>query len=74
MRTRATLPEPWRELGFTTDNLVPATPEQFAELESRLSELIHEWDAACRADAEQRPELRRFPVRLVARLFPSEPA
>jgi DNA-binding transcriptional ArsR family regulator len=74
MRTRTSLPEPWCHLGNTYDNLVSATPEQFAALEARLDELVTDWDRACRADALKRPDAERRPVRFLARIFPSDPA
>ncbi len=74
MRDRDSLPEPWRGLGFAADNLVPATPEQFDALTAGMGELITRWDAACRADAKERPDAQRRPVRVVTRAFPSDPA
>lgn len=74
MRARTGLPEPWCHLGNTYDNLVSSTPEQFAELEARLDALVTDWDRACRADAQKRPDAERRPVRFLARIFPSDPA
>lgn len=74
MASRSALPEPWRRLGCSTDLLVAATPEQYADLESRLNALLVEWEAECRQDAGLRPQAPRFPVRAVVRLFPSDSA
>lgn len=74
MRNRASLPEPWRRVGFAADNLVPATAEQFDELAVGMGELITRWDASCRADASERPDAERMPVRVITRAFPSDPA
>jgi DNA-binding transcriptional ArsR family regulator len=74
MRTRASLPEPWSELGTTTENLVRATREQFEDFERRLGALAAAWYEECLADAEDRPDVGRYPVRFIARLFPSDPA
>lgn len=74
MRTRGDLPDPWRTLGQATDNLVAATPQQFAQLAADVRALITEWDEACRADADAHPDTPRRPVRFIARIFPSDPA
>lgn len=74
MRTRAELPDPWRTLCVATDDLVAATPEQFAQLAAGIRAVITEWDTAYRADAESHPDVPRRPVRFIARIFPSDPA
>lgn len=74
MRDRDRFPQPWKGLGYTADNLVPATPQQFNELIAGLGDLITQWDAACRADARERPDVERMPVRAVLRAFPSDPS
>lgn len=73
MRTRAELPEPWRKLGYAGDNFGLATAEQVEQLISRIESVVREWDEACRADAKARPDIERRPVRVIARIFPSEP-
>ncbi|WP_157683184.1 ArsR/SmtB family transcription factor [Microlunatus soli] len=73
MRDRSTYPEPWNELGLSADNLVRATPEQFAELQAELDRVLHAWDQRCRDDARSRPDVERMPVRTIVRAFPSDP-
>jgi hypothetical protein len=62
-----------RRAAVATDTFVPATLDQMRELSQRLTDMIVEWSAACRADALQRPHLDRVPVRASARVFPSRP-
>lgn len=73
MRDRSTYPEPWNELGLSADNLVRATPEQFADLQAELDRVVHDWDQRCRDDARARPDVERMPVRTIVRAFPSDP-
>ena len=59
---RAGTPEEWRRAASSTDTFVPATAEQAADLGRRLTALVTEWSAACRQDAEVRPDVVRRPV------------
>lgn len=62
-----------RHAAVTTDTLVAATVEQMGELSRRLTDLVVEWSAECRADAQVHTEVERLPVRVSARVFPSGP-
>ncbi|HEY9291643.1 MAG TPA: winged helix-turn-helix domain-containing protein [Microlunatus sp.] len=73
MRDRSDYPEPWDGLGVSSDSLSRATPEQFDELQQRLAEVVSEWQERCWADADERPEVERMPVRTILRAFPSDP-
>lgn len=68
-----TAPPEVRHAAVATDSLVAATVDQMAELSRRLTALVVEWGEECRADAEVRPDVRRLPVRVSARVFPSGP-
>src|SRR5579875_1262995 len=72
MRTRDELPPHWRD-GLATDTFLPATAEQMQDLKERISDLVMAWAGEVRADAEVHPESDRRPVRLISRVFPSEP-
>jgi len=72
MRTRDSLPAPWRE-GLASDNFVPATAAQLEDLKERVNALTTEWTREVRADAEVHPDAERRAVRFIARVFPSEP-
>jgi predicted ArsR family transcriptional regulator len=69
----AAAPAEVRHAAVATDSLVAATVEQMAELSRRLTDLVVEWGEECRADAEVRPDVRRLPVRVSARVFPCGP-
>ena len=73
MRDRSGYPAPWNELGFAHDSLDRATPEQFADLQQELGELLSRWQQRCRTDAEDHPDSERMPVRMIFRAFPSDP-
>ncbi|GGB27623.1 transcriptional regulator [Flexivirga endophytica] len=72
MRTRDELPAQWQE-SLATDSFVPATVDQLKDLMQRLDALTEEWSREVRADAGLHPDAERRPVRLIARVFPSEP-
>jgi DNA-binding transcriptional ArsR family regulator len=63
----------WRTAAHSSDTYVSATEEQVRDLAGRLGDLVRAWSAECTADAEQRPDAARRPVRAIARVFPSEP-
>jgi DNA-binding transcriptional ArsR family regulator len=63
----------WRGAATSVDTYVPATEAQLGEFGRRLNELVRDWSAECMADAAERPDAVRRPVRAVARAFPSEP-
>lgn len=65
--------DPWREHASSTDTLCSATQPQLADLSARLKDVITAWSSECLADAEQRPDVERRPVRVIARAFPSGP-
>ena len=65
--------ETWRRAASSTDTIVPATVDQLATLEVRLREVIDAWSRDCLADAADRPDPARRPVRVIARAFPSGP-
>jgi len=71
--TRSRVAEAWRRSAGSTATYVPATVEQLADLGDRLSALLAEWSAECKADREARPDVERRPVRATARVFPSGP-
>lgn len=73
MRTRDDLPQQWRE-GLASDTFAPATPAQMEDLKARIDALSIEWTRQVRADAEANPDVDRRPVRLIVRVFPSEPS
>lgn len=62
-----------RHATVASDTLVGATVEQMGDLSRRLADLVVEWSAECRADAQARPDVPRLPVRVSARVFPSAP-
>lgn len=63
-----------RRAAVATDTLVTATVDQMADLGRRLTDLVVAWGEDCRADARDRPDAERLPVRVSARVFPSGPA
>ncbi|MDQ2738302.1 MAG: helix-turn-helix domain-containing protein [Actinomycetota bacterium] len=72
MRTQGQLPPAWRHTSLIQDSFVRATPEQSHELGRRLQQAITDWRLEC----EQQPspdEATRRPVRVIARIFPSDP-
>ncbi|MFT4081617.1 MAG: helix-turn-helix domain-containing protein [Nocardioides sp.] len=72
MRDRDTLPPEWRD-GLASDTFLPATPAQMEDLKERITTLVAQWTSEVRSDAEVHPDAERRPVRLIARVFPSEP-
>jgi DNA-binding transcriptional ArsR family regulator len=74
MRERDSLPGAWRSVGLSTDHLVAATREQYDDLETRLMSVINDWQLECRSDEDVHPDLARHSVRVIARVFPSDPA
>jgi hypothetical protein len=73
MRDRSGYPEPWDGLGLSTDSLNRVTVEQFEELQRQLEAVVSAWQQSCWADAEERPDVDRMPVRTILRAFPSDP-
>lgn len=63
----------WRTAANSVDTYVPATEEQVRDFAGRLSRLVKQWSDECMADAAERPDASRRPVRAIARVFPSEP-
>jgi DNA-binding transcriptional ArsR family regulator len=63
----------WRTAANSVDTYVPATQAQVRDLAERLSVLIGAWTQECLADATDRPDAARRPVRAIARVFPSGP-
>ncbi|GAA4844175.1 helix-turn-helix domain-containing protein [Luteimicrobium xylanilyticum] len=72
MRDRDTLPQEWRH-GLASDTFLPATAAQMEDLAGRITALVERWTSEVRADAEEHPDAERRPVRMIARVFPSEP-
>jgi DNA-binding transcriptional ArsR family regulator len=66
-------PDGWRTAANSVDTYVAATEAQVRDFARRLTALVSEWSAECMADATERPDADRRPVRAVARVFPSEP-
>lgn len=73
INTRETLPRPWRDRGLNTHTFVRATPEQFDELAERLSAVATAWHEEVLQDQTKRPDITRWPIRMVLRIFPSTP-
>ncbi len=74
MRTREQLPSSWRNAFLVQDSFVRATPEQSEELSSRLQQVITDWRLDCLASEKTEPSPPdRRPVRVVVRIFPSDP-
>ena len=67
---RSALPAEWRRAGGSTDTTVAATSEQLADLCTRLDDLLREWSAACRRDADERPDEDRRAVIVLAHAAP----
>lgn len=74
-------PVEWRLAANSVDTYVPATADQVRDLAERLGELVSTWSHECldsvdgepEAGSEARRPAERRPVRVIARVFPSEP-
>jgi DNA-binding transcriptional ArsR family regulator len=66
-------PAEWRRAASSTDTVTRATADQLRELSVRVQEVVDAWTDECDADAKERPEVDRRPVRVVARAFPTDP-
>jgi DNA-binding transcriptional ArsR family regulator len=63
----------WRTAANSVDTYLPASESQVRDFARRLSDLVTEWSAECMTDAAEHPDADRRPVRVIARVFPSEP-
>ena len=66
------LPPEWAQ-SISSSVFVLATSQQLVDLGQRLSTMVDDWTAACIRDRAQRPNVERRTVRVITRVFPSEP-
>jgi hypothetical protein len=66
------LPPEWVH-SISSSAFVLATSQQLVDLGERLSAMVDDWVTACIQDREERPSVERRTVRVIARVFPSNP-
>lgn len=63
----------WERAGMISDQLVPATQEQVAELAAVLRASVDAWRDRVRADASDHPDLERQPIFVATYVLPVQP-
>ena len=66
----ASLPSKWQH-SMSSGALITATDTQLIDLKLRMEALVAEWSEACIRDQNETPDKDRWPVRVIARVFPA---
>lgn len=67
---REDLPSKWQH-SMSSGALITATDTQLIDLKLRMEALVADWSEACIRDQNETPDKDRWPVRVIARVFPA---
>jgi len=67
---REDLPSKWQH-SMSSGALIRATDAQLIDLKQRMEALVEEWSEACIRGQDETPDEDRWPVRVIARVFPA---
>ncbi len=70
LTAREDLPDKWRH-SMSSGAFVQATDKQLLDLTDRMEALVAEWSSSCIRDQRENPHEDRWPVRVIARVFPA---
>ena len=70
LAARERLPQKWRH-SMSSGALIRATDTQLLDLKDRMEALVADWSASCTRDQTESPHEDRWPVRVIARVFPA---